>query len=151
MTHVFNYDMPKDIDSYVHRIGRTGRVGNTGLAISFMNDGDRGVARSLAELLTENDQECPSWLLTMSGYGGGYGRSGHRGGRRGGGRGGASFGARDFRRDGGAGGGGSAAAGGYGGSAGGGYGGSTGGGYGGGGGGGIYGPRTYGPSGHGDY
>ena len=30
VTHVVNYDLPKDIDDYVHRIGRTGRAGNKG-------------------------------------------------------------------------------------------------------------------------
>ena len=45
VTHVFNYDMPKNIDDYVHRIGRTGRVGNTGIAYSFCNDKDRAPAR----------------------------------------------------------------------------------------------------------
>lgn len=33
--HVINYDMPKEIDEYVHRIGRTGRLGNEGKATSF--------------------------------------------------------------------------------------------------------------------
>lgn len=32
---VVNYDLPKSIDEYVHRIGRTGRVGNRGKAVSF--------------------------------------------------------------------------------------------------------------------
>ena len=36
--HVINYDMPSDIDSYVHRIGRTGRAGNTGTASGFFCD-----------------------------------------------------------------------------------------------------------------
>ena len=36
--HVINFDLPSDIDEYVHRIGRTGRVGNVGLATSFFND-----------------------------------------------------------------------------------------------------------------
>ncbi|MGM0844861.1 MAG: DEAD/DEAH box helicase [Bacillota bacterium] len=35
VTHVFNYDIPEDADSYVHRIGRTGRAGETGLAVTF--------------------------------------------------------------------------------------------------------------------
>ena len=35
--HVINYDLPKEIDEYVHRIGRTGRVGNTGKATSFFD------------------------------------------------------------------------------------------------------------------
>jgi len=37
VTHVVNYDLPKELDDYVHRIGRTGRVGNTGVATSFVN------------------------------------------------------------------------------------------------------------------
>lgn len=35
VTHVFNYDLPLDADSYIHRIGRTGRAGGKGLAITF--------------------------------------------------------------------------------------------------------------------
>ena len=35
MTHVFNYDLPDDAEDYVHRIGRTGRAGKSGHAISF--------------------------------------------------------------------------------------------------------------------
>ena len=37
VSHVVNYDLPKTIDEYVHRIGRTGRVGNTGKATSFFD------------------------------------------------------------------------------------------------------------------
>lgn len=35
VTHVFNYDMPHDVESYIHRIGRTGRAGGNGMAITF--------------------------------------------------------------------------------------------------------------------
>lgn len=37
ITHVINYDIPQDNESYVHRIGRTGRAGRTGVAITFIN------------------------------------------------------------------------------------------------------------------
>lgn len=37
VTHVFNFDMPQDVDSYVHRIGRTGRAGSSGFAATFVN------------------------------------------------------------------------------------------------------------------
>ncbi|WP_066067495.1 DEAD/DEAH box helicase [Neobacillus soli] len=40
VTHVFNYDIPQDAESYVHRIGRTGRAGMTGLAITFYSSAD---------------------------------------------------------------------------------------------------------------
>jgi ATP-dependent RNA helicase DDX3X len=106
VTHVFNYDLPANIDDYVHRIGRTGRVGNTGVAVSFFNENNRAIAREVYELLCENGQEVPTWLEGMAsgGMGGGGRGFGGRGGYggRGRGRGGAGFAARDIRRDGGA-------------------------------------------------
>lgn len=41
VTHVFNYDIPEDAESYIHRIGRTGRAGMKGLAITFYSSADR--------------------------------------------------------------------------------------------------------------
>ncbi|KAM5373789.1 hypothetical protein ACJZ2D_006859 [Fusarium nematophilum] len=66
VTHVINYDLPTDIDDYVHRIGRTGRAGNTGIATAFFNRGNRGVVRELMELLKEANQEIPSFLETIA-------------------------------------------------------------------------------------
>ncbi|KAL8722566.1 MAG: hypothetical protein Q9225_000961 [Loekoesia sp. 1 TL-2023] len=60
--HIINYDFPKDINEYVHRIGRTARIGNVGLATSFYNDRDEGVADDLVKLLLETDQEIPDFL-----------------------------------------------------------------------------------------
>lgn len=40
LTHVINYSMPQDTESYVHRIGRTGRAGNTGTAITFISSSE---------------------------------------------------------------------------------------------------------------
>lgn len=37
ITHVINYQMPQTMDSYIHRIGRTGRAGKTGMAYTFVN------------------------------------------------------------------------------------------------------------------
>lgn len=99
--HVINYDLPTDIDEYVHRIGRTGRVGNIGVATSFFNDKNRNISHELAELIVEANQELPEWLEEISRegrHGGGGGRShggGGGGGRRGGG--GNRFGGRDHR------------------------------------------------------
>lgn len=41
VTHVFNYDVPLDAESYIHRIGRTGRAGGHGLAVTFIAPKDR--------------------------------------------------------------------------------------------------------------
>ncbi|KAF2769870.1 putative ATP dependent RNA helicase [Teratosphaeria nubilosa] len=83
--HVVNYDLPTDIDDYVHRIGRTGRAGNTGISTAFFNRGNRGVVRDLIDLLKEANQEVPGFLETIaresSGFGGGGGRGGRSGGR----------------------------------------------------------------------
>lgn len=52
--HVVNFDLPNNIDEYVHRIGRTGRCGNTGKAVSFFDpDNDRSLARSLVTILSK--------------------------------------------------------------------------------------------------
>ncbi|TCO77438.1 DEAD/DEAH box helicase [Marinisporobacter balticus] len=47
MTHVFNYDIPQDTESYIHRIGRTGRAGQTGFAITFVAPKDRETLKSI--------------------------------------------------------------------------------------------------------
>ena len=60
-----NFDLPSDIEEYVHRIGRTGRVGNLGLATSFFNDKNSNVAKDLLDVLVEAKQEVPSWLEAL--------------------------------------------------------------------------------------
>jgi ATP-dependent RNA helicase DDX3X len=50
--HVVNYDLPDDVDEYVHRIGRTGRVGNRGLATSFYNTGNEVLAAYVPHLIS---------------------------------------------------------------------------------------------------
>ncbi len=42
ISHVFNYDLPHDLEGYVHRVGRTGRAGKTGIAISLVTPAERG-------------------------------------------------------------------------------------------------------------
>lgn len=42
VTHVFNYDIPQDVESYVHRIGRTGRAGSDGIAFTLVAPKDLG-------------------------------------------------------------------------------------------------------------
>ena len=60
---VINYDMPQQREEYVHCIGRTGRLGNTGRAISFYDStADTGLAAELVTILGEARQEVPDWL-----------------------------------------------------------------------------------------
>lgn len=93
---VVNYDMPagqNGIEDYVHRIGRTGRAGKKGEAITFFTEQDTKRARELVELLDKAEQKVPEALRAKArplrrGYGGGRGGRGGRGyGRGGGGRG----------------------------------------------------------------
>ncbi|XP_036396419.1 putative ATP-dependent RNA helicase an3 isoform X5 [Megalops cyprinoides] len=64
--HVINFDLPSDIEEYVHRIGRTGRVGNLGLATSFFNDKNSNITKDLLDILVESKQEVPSWLESLA-------------------------------------------------------------------------------------
>jgi len=50
ISHVFNYDLPVDPEIYIHRIGRTGRAGKTGIAISLLSPGDWGRLRKIESL-----------------------------------------------------------------------------------------------------
>jgi superfamily II DNA/RNA helicase len=49
ITHVINYDLPKFAEDYVHRIGRTGRAGQKGIAIAFASNMDRHVLRKIEQ------------------------------------------------------------------------------------------------------
>jgi len=112
--HVINYDFPSEFDDYIHRIGRTGRAGNQGIATSYFTHEDEKMADELVQCLTENKQEIPDFLYAISrapkrrfgggsrrGYGGRSG--GYGGGNRGFGGGGGGGG---YRQNGGGAGGG---------------------------------------------
>jgi probable ATP-dependent RNA helicase DDX4 len=74
--HVVNYDMPKDVDEYVHRVGRSGRVGNLGKATSFFDASSDGeVQGPLVQLLQGAGVEMPDFLTSdgMDGFGDGGG------------------------------------------------------------------------------
>ncbi|XP_035994772.1 DEAD-box helicase 3 X-linked a isoform X3 [Fundulus heteroclitus] len=92
--HVINFDLPSDIEEYVHRIGRTGRVGNLGLATSFFNDKNSNITKDLLDILVEAKQEVPSWLESLA-YEHQH-KSTSRGGRSK--RFSGGFGARDYRQ-----------------------------------------------------
>ena len=64
--HVINFDMPSEIENYVHRIGRTGRCGKTGVATTFINKScDETTLLDLKHLLMEANQRIPPVLLIM--------------------------------------------------------------------------------------
>ncbi|AMD19705.1 HCL446Cp [Eremothecium sinecaudum] len=114
---VINYDMPGNIEDYVHRIGRTGRAGATGTAISFFTEASKSLGAQLISIMREAKQEIPQELLVYDraprgfhprygggrgGYGGrGRGGYGGRGGRGGYGGRGNGFGGGYKPRDGG--------------------------------------------------
>ena len=53
ISHVVNYALPEDAEDFVHRIGRTGRAGNSGIAISFACEDDAFQLPAIEELLEE--------------------------------------------------------------------------------------------------
>ncbi|KAI8371857.1 P-loop containing nucleoside triphosphate hydrolase protein [Blakeslea trispora] len=64
--HVINFDMPKEIEDYVHRIGRTGRSGKTGVATTFINQNcSEQIRLDLKHLLKEAKQRIPPFLAAM--------------------------------------------------------------------------------------
>ncbi|WP_197168173.1 DEAD/DEAH box helicase [Neorhodopirellula pilleata] len=102
VSHVINFDMPVEPESYVHRIGRTGRAGAAGIAISFCTGDERDELRAIESLIgkkipVENPEEAfeaPSGAPKQRGGGGRSGGGGNGGGRGSSGRsngGGRSF------------------------------------------------------------
>jgi ATP-dependent RNA helicase RhlE len=68
VSHVINYELPDDTESYVHRIGRTGRAGATGRALSLVDAGERGKLRDIERLIRRPLPvlRAPSTPLTRS-------------------------------------------------------------------------------------
>ncbi|KEQ63865.1 P-loop containing nucleoside triphosphate hydrolase protein [Aureobasidium melanogenum CBS 110374] len=94
ITHVLNYDYPNNSEDYIHRIGRTGRAGAMGTAITFFTTENSKQARDLVNVLAEAKQNIDPRLAEMVRYGGGgggHGRWGGGRGRGGGGRGRGGF------------------------------------------------------------
>ncbi|CAM9877838.1 unnamed protein product [Discosporangium mesarthrocarpum] len=64
--HVVNFDMPSEIENYVHRIGRTGRCGKTGVATTFINKMvEESALLDLKHLLMEAQQRVPPVLMAL--------------------------------------------------------------------------------------
>jgi ATP-dependent RNA helicase RhlE len=66
ISHVINYDVPQDPDSYVHRVGRTARAGQTGEAITFMSPAEIGELRAIEHHI---GRELPRIELDGFGFG----------------------------------------------------------------------------------
>lgn len=79
---VVNFDMPNNMEDYVHRIGRTGRAGKKGTAVSFFVAEKNGrMAKELLDILNRTQQVVPPELAALASFGGPRGGGGGRGGR----------------------------------------------------------------------
>ncbi|CAM8940117.1 unnamed protein product [Rhodiola kirilowii] len=100
VSHVINFDLPRGIDDYVHRIGRTGRAGKHGVATAFFNDNNLPIAKALVTLMQEAKQEVPAWLKDCANKSSSHSPSDGGGGRSNRYRsGGSKFGGYDYRSD----------------------------------------------------
>ena len=74
--HIINYDLPSamhgGITEYVHRIGRTARIGHEGLATSFYNDRNEDIAQDLVNVLFECECDVPDFLCHLKPEEGGH-------------------------------------------------------------------------------
>jgi ATP-dependent RNA helicase DBP3 len=61
--YVINYSYPLETSGYIHRIGRTGRAGKTGVSYTFFHQGDKARAGELVNVLSEAGQVVPEALL----------------------------------------------------------------------------------------
>jgi len=64
---VINFDFPLTMETYTHRIGRTGRIGEKGMAISYFNNSSQSLSYQLATFLGKHDQVVPGWLRALAG------------------------------------------------------------------------------------
>lgn len=62
---VFNYDCPMYREDFVHRVGRTGRAKEKGLAITLVTEEDQEYSRELISVLQQSNIPVPSWLEEM--------------------------------------------------------------------------------------
>ncbi len=69
VTHVYNFDLPQDPESYVHRIGRTGRAGNTGMALTFITPSEFPHLRAIERLTRQpmKPVSAPSYKEALAG------------------------------------------------------------------------------------
>ncbi|KAF4090422.1 hypothetical protein AMELA_G00051600 [Ameiurus melas] len=66
ISHVFNFDFPRNIEEYVHRVGRTGRAGRFGVSVTLVTRGDWKMACELIHILERAGQDVPEELVLMA-------------------------------------------------------------------------------------
>ncbi|KXJ28996.1 probable ATP-dependent RNA helicase DDX43 [Exaiptasia diaphana] len=66
VTFVLNYDFPRGIEDYVHRVGRTGRAGRKGTALTFITRNDWNYAHKLINIMIKANQAVPDFLHDMA-------------------------------------------------------------------------------------
>ena len=62
---VINFDFPQTAISYIHRIGRSGRAGNIGKAVTYFTDADLPYLRSIANIIREAGCTVPGYMLKL--------------------------------------------------------------------------------------
>ncbi|KAG8220106.1 P-loop containing nucleoside triphosphate hydrolase protein [Butyriboletus roseoflavus] len=62
---VINYDFPTSVQSYIHRIGRTGRAGRDGKAVTYFTDDDAPYLKSIANVLLQSGSTVPDWIVKL--------------------------------------------------------------------------------------
>jgi ATP-dependent RNA helicase DDX52/ROK1 len=63
---VINYDLPQTAVAYIHRIGRTGRAGKRGTAVTFFTEDDLPRLRSIANVVKLSGCPVPDWMLSIA-------------------------------------------------------------------------------------
>ncbi|KAG0484330.1 hypothetical protein HPP92_008409 [Vanilla planifolia] len=62
---VINYDFPESAAAYIHRIGRSGRAGRPGEAITLFTEEDKPFLRNIANVMKDSGCEVPAWILAL--------------------------------------------------------------------------------------
>lgn len=65
VNYIINYDLPKNLEDYIHRIGRTGRMGQEGTAISLINETNKPIIKKLYLFFKSQNQVIPQWFEEM--------------------------------------------------------------------------------------
>jgi translation initiation factor 4A len=62
---VINYDLPRNLENYLHRIGRSGRFGRKGVAINFVSRDDARLLRELEQFYNTSIEEMPANIADL--------------------------------------------------------------------------------------